>query len=422
MAYHTKGKNGKAGTVISYGGIRNTMIYLFSFLKSLEFFGAVAVPFYLQRMEFSYTQMFLMETIFSVCLFLFEIPTGVVADRLGRKTSLFLGALLLGGSFTALGIIHSVPVFVLIQVVSACGFSMISGADKALVYENAKFHGKTDEEAVVAASRYDAFSTAGMFIAFPAGSLFVSSGIVPYIDALGLVFVATGICIIGAGFVVLLVCEGPLNVLPPEERAFRHAYEGFTYVFRNKLLLRFSLNYAVLSALTFLMFWFYQSLLLDNKIPVAWNGFISAGFNAGGMILLMATGFVNRKVGTKNALFLSSLVPGILYVLLFLFPHFMPVVFTAIFGITMLRFFRAPLLTTLMNTQIANENRATVLSGVSMVERIIISLFYPLAGMLMDFSARWTYLIVGTATLVVSFVLRVGRIKQPDSVQPPACV
>jgi MFS family permease len=62
------------------------MIYLFSFLKSLEFFGAVAVPFYLQRMEFSYTQMFLMETIFSVCLFLFEIPTGVVADRWGRKT------------------------------------------------------------------------------------------------------------------------------------------------------------------------------------------------------------------------------------------------------------------------------------------------------------------------------------------------
>ena len=387
------------------------MLYLFSFLKSLEFFGAVAVPFYLQRMGFSYTQMFLMETIFSVCLFLFEIPTGVVADRWGRKASLFLGTLLLGGSFVLLGIIHSIPIFILIQVISACGFSMISGADKALVYENAKFRGKTDDEAIVIASRYDAFSTAGMFIAFPAGSLFVASKIIPYIDALGVVFIATGICIVCAGIAVLFVSEGPRNASLPDEKAIRHAYEGFTYVFKNKLLLRFSLNYAILSALTFLMFWFYQSLLLDNKVPVAWNGFISAGFNAGGMLLLLATGLVNRHIGTKNALFLSSLLPGILYVLLFLFPHSLPVVFIAIFGITMLRFFRAPLLTTLMNTQIANENRATVLSGVSMVERIIVSLFYPLAGILMDFSARWTYLIIGAVTLVVSLALRVERIK-----------
>jgi len=386
------------------------MLYLFSFLMNLQFFGAVSVPFYLQRMGFTYTQMFSMEMIFSVCLFLFEIPTGVIADKWGRKASLFPGALLLGASFTALGVIHSIPAFISIQIVSAFGFSMISGADRALVYENAKMRGKTDQEAAVTASRYDAFAAAGMFIAFPAGSLFVSSGLMPRTQALGMVFIVTGACICAAGIAVLFVREPVRSQDAAGTHALRHAYDGFTCVFKNRLLRRFTMNYATVSALTFLMFWFYQPLLSDNNVPVAWNGFVSAGFNAAGMLLLLAAGGINGRLGAKNALFVSSVIPGALYVLLFFFPHSLPVVFTAIFGITMLRAFRAPLLTTLMNTQIADDSRATVLSGVSMVERISIALFYPAAGLLMDFSAHWTYLVAGIAVLTVSVLLRVEKI------------
>ena len=83
------------------------MLYLFSFIKSLHFFGSLAVPFYLQRLGFSYTQMFLMETIFSVCLFLFEVPTGVIADKFGRKFSIFFGSIIFGASFIIIGITHS---------------------------------------------------------------------------------------------------------------------------------------------------------------------------------------------------------------------------------------------------------------------------------------------------------------------------
>ena len=155
------------------------------------------------------------------------------------------------------------------------------------------------------------------------------------------------------------------------------------------------------------MFWFYQPLLADNNVSITWNGVIAALFNAGGMLLLFATGIVTSTIGTKHALLITSLIPGILYVLLFFFPHTLPVLFTAIFIITMFRIFRAPLLTTLMNTQISDNNRATVLSGVSMIERIIISLFYPLAGVLMDLSARWTYLVTGLILVAVSILLRV---------------
>jgi len=267
------------------------MIYAFSFLKSLQFFGAVTVPFYLQRMGFTYTQMFLMELLFSVALFLFEVPTGVVADKFGRKTSLFLGSVLFGASFVIIGITRSLTLFILNQILSSFGMSLISGADRALIYENAKYKGKTDTEAAAIAGRYDAFATAAMLIAFPAGSWFVSCGIQPYTTALGTVFIATGICIMLSGIAILFVKEARQKSEQNQTvtSAFKHGVEGVKYVFSNNKLRQYSLNYAIVSGLTFLMFWFYQPLLADNNVSITWNGVIAALFNAGGMLLLFAT-------------------------------------------------------------------------------------------------------------------------------------
>lgn len=392
------------------------MLYLFSFIKSLHFFGSLAVPFYLQRLGFSYTQMFLMETIFSICLFLFEVPTGVIADKFGRKFSIFFGSIIFGASFIIIGITHSTYVFILAQIIGSLGMSMISGADLALVYENSKLRGKTDEQATVVASRYNALDTAGSLIAMPLGSVFVSlfqkEGVPysKYLQALGTTFWATGVALIISSFVILFVKEPPVSSSVKEESALKHAVDGFTAIFKNRTLFTFSLNYAIISGLTFLMFWFYQSLLLENNFPVGVNGFISAGFNLGGMLLLLTTGFFMKTIGVSKTLFLSSIIPGVLYVLVFVFPNSKAVILIAIFGITMLRFFRAPILTTLINTQIANEDRATVLSGVSMIERIVISITYPLAGLLLDYASKYTYLVVGMIIIVVSFLVRVKNV------------
>jgi MFS family permease len=381
------------------------VLYGFSFLKNLQFFGSLAVPFYLQRLGMDYTRMFLLETVFSVFLFLFEVPTGVIADRAGRKVSLFCGALLFGGSFFIYGFARSLWVLVLMQVVCALGFSMISGADHALVYEVSRSDGKDEAGTAAISARYDAAGTAGMLVAFPCGSLFATSGILPYTSALGAVFCATGICLILSGFLVITVPEKIR--IHSGTSALQHGLDGFRMIFHNPDLRLFSLNYAVISALTFFMFWFYQSLLMKNHFPVVWFGFVAAGFNGGGMLLLLGTDVIRKKFGTANILFFSSVVPGILYITVFLWPG-LPSAFAAIFGITMLRFFRAPLLTTIINTKIGDENRATVLSGISMVERMIVALFYPFAGILSDISLELTLLGIGVLTVLLAIFLRTG--------------
>lgn len=389
------------------------MLYLFSFLKSLQFFGSVTVPFYLQRMSFSYTQMFLMEMIFSVSLFLFEIPTGVVADRFGRRASIFVGSICFGSSFVIIGLTHSVIVFAIAQVLGAFGMSLISGADSALVYENSKLKGKTDKQAAVVASRYDAFSTTACLIAMPLGSVFVSifqkEGITSsaYLNSLGATMWITGLVTILSAFLILFVKEPPVSAKQNGVSSFQHAVQGVLILFKNKSLTRVSFNYSIISGLTFLMFWMYQSLLTENGFPISINGFISSGFNLGGILILLATGIVIKKLGVKRTTFLTSFIPGVLYILLFVFPTSKVVILLAIFGITIIRFFRRPLFTTLINNQIDNENRATVLSGISMFERIVISIMYPIAGFLLDYASRFFYLFIGIVILIVSFFVRI---------------
>ena len=397
----------------------NYILYLYAFLSKLHFFGSLCVPFYLNRLGISYALMFTIETIFSICIFLFEIPTGIIADKFGRKISLFLGTLLFGISHLISGTTLNIGIFIFGQIIGAIGLSLESGADKALIYENAKYQNKTPQEISAIASRFDGFGTVGMLIAFPLGSIFVASGIFNYTRSLGLVFIATGISAVFASIIILFIKE-PKNILSNEKNNLETSTEnkkiehkklllenakGCLYAFKNPELRKLSLDYSVISAFTFLMFWFYQSLLLENNINIALNGFVASGFNLAASILLFASGFIQKKIGTSRTRFLSAFIPGVLYILVFFFYKNIYVILIAIFGITMLRLFRNPILITQMNLKIQDENRATVLSGVSMFNRIIVAIFYPLSGMLMDKNPHLTYLIVGIVTIIFSILL-----------------
>lgn len=147
-----------------------TLLYIFSFFKGLHFFGSLAVPFYLVRLGFNYTQMFSIEALFSVVLFLAEVPTGVIADKFGRRNSLLLGSIVMGGAFLVAGLTLNILIFITAQIILSIGMALISGADKALLYEEAKRINKTQNEIATINGRYDAISTTAMIIAFPVGS------------------------------------------------------------------------------------------------------------------------------------------------------------------------------------------------------------------------------------------------------------
>jgi MFS family permease len=388
-----------------------SILNLFNFLKSLQFFGALAVPFYLHRVGLDYFRMFVLEAVFSFCMIALEIPTGVVADRFGRKLSLFIGSIAYALAFLIYGFTVSYSLLLIAELICAAGMCLLSGADRALVYERAVERGSCGErsrrmDAAAVTARYDAFGTAGMLAAFPVGTLFAGSGLVSYRGALGIVFSATSAAIFLAALVLLFVKE-PTRA-PFKGSAIRAGVDGFLSIFRDRPLTRFSLNYAAVSALSFFMFWFYQSLLMENGFPIAFQGFIAAGFNGCAMALLLLEKPIGKALGTKSTLFLSSLIPGLLYLGVAFIPG-LPMALAAIFGVTMLRMFRSPLLSTLMNERIESSRRATTLSGVSMLERVFTTTLYPIAGFLSDLSLSRTFVLMGGAMVLTSVFLRVNE-------------
>ncbi|MFA6908114.1 MAG: hypothetical protein WC263_04790, partial [Candidatus Micrarchaeia archaeon] len=69
-------------------------VYLTSFLLGLTFFGAIVVPFFLDWGKLNYAAIFTLEAAFSIAIVASEVPTGVFADKHGRKNSILVGIFL----------------------------------------------------------------------------------------------------------------------------------------------------------------------------------------------------------------------------------------------------------------------------------------------------------------------------------------
>ena len=143
-------------------------------------------------------QIGLVESVFHVTSLLMEVPTGIVADRFGRRTSRLLsrimamiGTLLMIASRSFWG-------FALAFVFVALGYNLESGAGDALVYDS-----------LVQVGRQDRFMRVKgrMEIAYQAAAIvsLVASGIVATFDYLLAYYVALGIHALSFGLALTFV-------------------------------------------------------------------------------------------------------------------------------------------------------------------------------------------------------------------------
>ncbi|MCC6313350.1 MAG: MFS transporter [Thermomicrobiales bacterium] len=143
-------------------------------------------------------QMVLVGTVMEATCFLFEIPTGVVADVYSRRRSILIGFVLIGGSYLLQGAIPAFWAALAGQVFWGVGYTFTSGATEAWV---------TDEvgEAVVGSVflRGQQASLAGGLIGTLLGT------------ALGVVRMQLPLILAGIG---MLALTGILTLVMPERR------------------------------------------------------------------------------------------------------------------------------------------------------------------------------------------------------------
>ncbi len=78
-------------------------------------------------------QMVLVGTVLELSIFLFEIPTGVVADTVSRKVSIIIGVIFIGLGFVVQATVLSFGLILIAQVLWGLGYTFISGATQAWI-------------------------------------------------------------------------------------------------------------------------------------------------------------------------------------------------------------------------------------------------------------------------------------------------
>jgi MFS family permease len=156
---------------------------------------------FLQRKGLSLTQIGLLEAFAWLLTAMLEVPTGVIADRWGRKASIATGTFLYAVAMFLILTDALSPTFLLGYALWNGSLAFVSGADSALLYDSLKADGH-EAEAAKYVGRSSAIQLGSQGIAALAGSALATVDI-------RLCFVISGVLAFTATILVLTVREAP---------------------------------------------------------------------------------------------------------------------------------------------------------------------------------------------------------------------
>lgn len=121
------------------------LYYWFRLLDEPLFWGPILITFISKVSGMSLSQIYIMESICIIALFLLEVPSGALADLIGRKKTIFFGSCLLFVDITIFASAVNPFMIWFANLVWVTGFSLISGAETSLLFDTLKFLGREKE-------------------------------------------------------------------------------------------------------------------------------------------------------------------------------------------------------------------------------------------------------------------------------------
>lgn len=383
-------------------------MYLFEIFVSLHFFGAVLVPFYTDWGHITFTQILLLQSWFMLWIFILEIPTGTIADFLGRKTSIAIGAIFAIIAPIVYTSKSSFYVFLLGEFLWAISAALFSGADEALIYDSLK-KTKSEKESKKVFGRFESFHLAGIMIAAPIGSFIAAN--------LGL----RAPMLLGAipaffAFIITLTIKEPKTAKTGKKieskksestRYINILKDGVKFFYNHRVLKILAIDMIFIAAIAYFMIWLYQPMLQKAGIGIAYFGLVHAAFALSQILIMNNYSFFEKLFGSKkNVLFFTAFILGAMFILAAITSNAVLIIIAIIigggFGLA-----RGPLYSSYLNKHIPSKERATVLSSISMLQRFVLVIINPLIGLLIDASLFYALLILGIAAVSFSFFSRV---------------
>ncbi|MDP8209881.1 MAG: MFS transporter [Candidatus Stygibacter australis] len=351
---------------------RNVKVFLYyRFFNNMLIIGPVLMLFLLWK-GLNYTNIMVLQSISAISVILFEVPTGMVSDKITRHLALFLGSLLcfMGLLLYILG--HSFLIFAFAEITFGLGITFTSGSDTSLLYESlVKLDRKKEFQTIMGKTMSVVFIGQGVG-AVISSLLYKINPLIPFIISLGFLVVAM---IISS----LFHDQGRQK---SSGSYLSHILQSSKEVFTKKRIL-WALGFAIIMGIASRSsFWLYQPYFQAVKLDVAWYGVAFLFFN-------LAAAFSSHYLVNKfKEIRPRRLLLALLFImgLSFLLPALHPAIYLIpVFALQQfVRGLYNPTMSFYINHQVEDHNRATVSSMVSMAASLGFAIFSPLSGYWLD--------------------------------------
>ena len=356
---------------------RNLRVYyVFKLLSEMWLLLPIWVAYLLLERGLSLGEVTLIEAPFWLAVALSEVPTGAVADRWGRRTSLILGALTTALAILAFGLASTLPLILLSYLVWAVAMTFTSGADSALLYDSLKQLGREREFERIA-GRGAAMLAVGLVIATLAGG--------PVAEAIGL----RETIFLSAGTMLLAATAAWMFTEPPH----RAAGESVSYgaglrqaaaTVRSAPPVRTIIPLgAVLMAGTVVLVVLSQPFLLSHGYSVGWEfSLLQVPLAMTGILGGLLAFRLLRRAGMAGTMSTLVLIVVLAYVGAALWDSVGAIAFLAL--IPLARSITEPAVAGYINHRVPSGQRATVLSLHSVAFSLALAPIMPILGFSAD--------------------------------------
>ena len=356
------------------------LFYILAFLQGIVFYSSIATL-YRTSNGLSLYQMGIIEGCFSLCIILFEIPWGILCDKIGYKKTMIIANFFYLLSKIVFYKANSFMLFLYERIFLALAVSGLSGCDSSLLYLSCD-----QEERTAVFGKSSMFGVIGMVVASFAFTFIFHSNM--HLAAFATIF----------PFAIQFILTFFITDYPTQNEEKVTLKQITHTIFNHKIILFVLFASVLLTETTHILTIFYNQLQYERvHIPLPYYGMIFIVLQllgiSSGLLGKLTTYFTKEKIA-KTLFLLAAIASLGLY--FSLDPISTIVLFMILSSIAALYF---PILQTIQNDSVTTS-RATTLSCYSLIMNLASMLINYTFGYVTNSSLTNAYLLSFTFCMI----------------------
>ena len=369
-------------------------------IKALQYFMLsmpIIVLFFNDHHGLSFMDIMILKSIYSFSIAILEIPSGILSDYIGKKTSIAFGCVFMFFGFLLFSYFSNYEIFIIAEILLAIGSSMISGSDSALLYDSLINLKSEKKYTKIEGRNY----SIGNFSEAIAGIL---GGFLASFSLLLPIYIQTGVlfsCIL-----VSFTLIEPINNNRKVNSSINDIFRDVIYILTsNRKLLWIILFSSIMGLASLSTAWLVQPYLIEINLTIAFFGMIWAFLNITAGIGSFYSFKIEKHNTLNNIIIYASILISIPLLILFFQLNTFGIAF--LFLIYLIRGAIHPILKNNINMITQTNIRSTILSIRNFGIRVAFAIISPILGYLADldkginFSFLVLFLIVSLSTIIL---------------------